>query len=228
MNDSRMTLPPELASAIRDDLGPVRPLLSPGRRLALIVPLAAVVIGLPFLFFRLRDSGEFGLMLGWIPVAAQLVLAVGLLGLALREAIPGLRVSAAGAMVLCLGAYALQVLVNLGIYLSMSLPGGERATMGMWFACFRVESLIGLPILLFVGWMVMRALPQRPLLAGFLAGSGAGLAAEASWRMICYDSTPAHVLVGHTGGVLLLGLTGVGVGLIWQVFTAAAAPQRSR
>lgn len=226
MNEPPVLLPADLAATVRADLRPVRPLPSPMRRLAYVLPLAALAIGLPFTYFRLRDLEAFGVMLGWVPVALQLLVAIGLLGVALREAVPGFRVSALGAMALCLAAYALQILVNLGIYLSLPLAGGTRTTLDMWFACFRLESLIGLPILLAVGWMVARALPQRPMLAGFLAGTGAGLAAEASWRLICYDSTPFHVLAGHTGGVVLLGLTGVGIGLVWQEFGKARAAAR--
>lgn len=223
MIEPRIDVPTAMADVIRADMAAVRPLASPARRLAYVMPLAALAVGTPFAYFRLRDLEALGLTLGWVPVALQLLLAIGLLGLALREAIPGLRVSAVGAVALCLGAYTLQILVNLGIYLSLPLAGGERTSLDMWFACFRLESAIGLPILLAVVWMVARALPQRPLLAGFLAGSGAGLAAEASWRLICYDSTPVHVLLGHTGGVLLLGLTGMGIGLVWQAFTSPRA-----
>ena len=86
-----------------------------------------------------------------------------------------------------------------------------------------MESLVGIPILVLVAWLVSRAMPCQPLLAGFLTGTGAGIAAEASWRMICPNSAPGHVLLGHTGGILILGLTGFLLGYVWSVYQRADA-----
>lgn len=217
MSETETPIPASLRDAVSRDLKPVRPLHAPWVRLLMLLPVVLLAFGMPLVYFRLRDTGELGIVFGWIPVAIQVFLAFALLLLALREGIPGFRGSASGVFALCLAAYGLQVLVNLAIFLR-NPPVGAEASLSMWFHCFRMESLIGVPILVVVAWFVARTLPQRPVLAGFLAGSGAGFAGEASWRLICPVSDPAHVLLGHTGGVLILALTGAVLGYIWALF----------
>jgi len=58
------------------------------------------------------------------------------------------------------------------------------------------------------GWLAARAFPLRPRLAGALYGIGAGLMADAGWRLFCHFSGPAHVLGAHTLGVIVTGLLG--------------------
>ncbi len=184
--------------------------------------MLAVILGMPFVYFEARAVGDLGVILSWIPVAIQVVLACGLLMMALREGIPGWQMSATGVFALVLVAYSLQILVNLLIFVRAPLDSGGIGAVGMWVSCFRIETLLGIPILVLVAWLVSRALPSRPLLAGFLAGTGAGIAAEASWRMICPYSDPGHVLMAHTGGILILGLTGFLLGYVWSVFRRPA------
>jgi hypothetical protein len=222
MSDDPIRMPEELRRTVERDLEPVRPLPPPWKRLLFVLPVAAVALLLPLGAFNIRGDSQFDLLLGWIPVAIQLLLAGGLLLFALRESVPGWRVSSSAVFLLCLMAFGLQVIVNLAIYLRMPMPGEAERTLSMWFACFRFESLIGLPILVVNAWLVARALPQRPWLAGLLAGLGAGFAADASWRLICPASDPGHVLLGHTGGILLLGVTGFLLGYLWSLFEARA------
>jgi hypothetical protein len=212
-------MPAKLRETVLQEMCPVRPLLAPWKRLALVAPMIAAVLAMPFVYERVRDTSDLGMVLSWIPVAVQLLLAGALLTIALREGVPGWQVSSRSIFALVLSAYSLQIVVNLLIFLRAPVDGGGMAAVGMWMGCSRVESLIGLPILVLVAWLVSRALPCRPLLAGFLAGTGAGIAGEASWRMICPYSDPAHVLLGHTGGVLVLGLTGFFLGYLWTIYS---------
>jgi len=222
MSEARPEIPASLRRAVADDLEAVRPLAPPWRRLLYVVPAAAIAMLAPFLYVSVRTDSEFNLLLGWIPVGIQLLLAAGLLLFALRESVPGWRASSRVIFALCISAFSLQILVNMAIYLSMPMPAGGERTVHMWFACFRVESLIGLPILVLTAWLVGRALPQRPWLAGLLAGLGAGFAADASWRLICPYSDPVHVLLGHTAGILLLGLTGFLLGYLWSLYARSS------
>jgi len=215
-------LPDRLRSAIVDDMTPVKPLPSPLKRLMVVAPIIAGVLIMPMIYNDLRSTGDFGILLSWVPVAVQVLLAFGLLVLALREGVPGWRVSPGLIFGMVLSAYSLQILVNLMMFMRTPTEAGALGGLEMWGSCFRVESLIGIPILVLVAWLVSRALPCRPLLAGFLAGTGAGIAAEASWRMICPNSAPGHVLLGHTGGILVLGLTGFLLGYVWSVYRRAA------
>lgn len=212
-----MHLPEELRDAVARDLHPVRPLPPCWRRLLYALPVVILALGIPLVIYTLRDMGTFGMLLGWLPVAVQILLAMALLVFALREGIPGSRISAGTIFAVCLGAYALQILVNLGIYLSGPMSGAGTS-FSAWMHCFQVESLIGVPVLIVIAWLVGRSLPERPLLAGFLAGTGAGFAGDASWRLVCTASAPLHVLLGHTGGILVLGLTGFLLGYLWSAY----------
>ena len=223
MSEKPPVMPPELQSAVLGDLRPVKPLPSPLRRVLLAAPFVIGVLVMPLAYHRMRNVGDLGMMLSWIPVALQVLLAFGLLVIALREGIPGWRVSTRQIFAFVLAAYSLQILVNLLIFMQMPMDGGGAGALSMWMSCFGVETLIGLPILVLIAWMVSRALPSRPLLAGFLAGTGAGFAAEASWRMFCAYSDPGHVLLGHTGGILVLGLTGFLLGYVWSVYQERSA-----
>jgi len=140
----------------------------------------------------------------------------------LLEGIPGWRASSTKLFPFVLTAHALQIVVNLLIFVRAPMSSGGTVT--MWMACFRAEPLIGLPALVLIAWLVARSLPQRPLVAGFLTGTGAGFAAEASWRILCPYSDAAHVLMGHTGGILVLGLTGFLLGYLWTLYGRDSAP----
>jgi len=47
--------------------------------------------------------------------------------------------------------------------------------------------------------LAARAYPTRPVVAGALLGVGAGLMANAGWRLFRHFSEPAHVLSAHVG-----------------------------
>lgn len=216
MTASHPDLPDRLRLAIGDRLESVTPLQPPWRRLLVVLPVMLAAMAMPFAYNQLRDTGELGMMLAWVPVAIQVLLALALLIFALREGIPGWHVSSTKIFAFVLIAYVLQIAVNLLIFVRAPMSSGGTVT--MWMGCFRAESLIGLPALVLIAWLVARTLPQRPLVAGFLTGTGAGFAAEASWRMLCPYSDAAHVLMGHTGGILVLGLTGFLLGYLWSLY----------
>ncbi len=216
MTASHPDLPDRLRLAIGDRLESVTPLQPPWRRLLVVLPVILAAMAMPFAYNQLRDTGELGMMLAWVPVAIQVLLALALLIFALREGIPGWHVSSTKIFAFVLIAYVLQIAVNLLIFVRAPMSSGGTVT--MWMGCFRAESLIGLPALVLIAWLVARTLPQRPLVAGFLTGTGAGFAAEASWRMLCPYSDAAHVLMGHTGGILVLGLTGFLLGYLWSLY----------
>jgi hypothetical protein len=55
---------------------------------------------------------------------------------------------------------------------------------------------------------------MRPAITGALAGLGAGLFADSSWRLYCEVSDPAHVLTAHLGAVAVVTLAGTAAGLL--------------
>ena len=66
-----------------------------------------------------------------------------------------------------------------------------------------------LPAVVLANILAARAYPTRPRFAGALLGLGAGLMADAGWRLFCHYSEPAHVLSAHLGGVVVSMLIGV-------------------
>lgn len=46
-------------------------------------------------------------------------------------------------------------------------------------------------------------------IAGAVLGLGAGLMADAGWRLFCHFSEPGHVLPAHLGGVVLAMVAGI-------------------
>ncbi len=216
MTASRPDVPDRLRREIGDQIEPVTPLRPPWQRLLTVLPVIVVAMVMPLAYNQLRNTGELGMMLAWVPVAIQVLVAFALLIFALREGIPGWRISSTKIFAFVLAAYALQIVINFLIFIRAPMSSGGTVT--MWMGCFRAESLIGLPALVLIAWLVARTLPQRPLVAGFLTGTGAGFTAEASWRLFCPYSDAAHVLMGHTGGILVLGLTGFLLGYLWTLY----------
>ena len=50
---------------------------------------------------------------------------------------------------------------------------------------------------------------MRPATTGAMLGAGAGLMADAGWRMFCHFTEPSHVLSAHLGGVFASVVIGV-------------------
>jgi hypothetical protein len=68
-------------------------------------------------------------------------------------------------------------------------------------------------------WLVFRALPLRPSVAGLLGGAGAAVTADALTHVLCPMSDLRHVLVWHTGAMVVLMLLGWAIGRAWELAT---------
>jgi hypothetical protein len=82
--------------------------------------------------------------------------------------------------------------------------------------CATHDVALALPALLVTLWLVFRALPLRPSVAGLLGGTGAAVAADAITHILCPMSDLRHVLVWHTGVIFGLMLLGWVVGKVWE------------
>jgi hypothetical protein len=192
------------------------------------VPIALLFVGVlaiaPTLpSFGLRpDAGTLGAFWLWAPSALEALFGLVLIGLALREAVPGLGVSprAIGAGVAA--AFALQALVAWSTHVVSPGPAFDPATFWLGSACARTEALLGIPAVLLTLWLVARAYPLRPERAGLLGGVGAGLFADGVQHLHCPLSDLRHVLVFHAGGMLGLALLG------WLFGLALGSYRRSR
>lgn len=207
MTDERVPAP--LEAAVRADLGPVRPLAAPFRRALLLAPLLLVTLVAASSVFALRgDARSLGWVLTWGTSAAQAAFALSLLALAFHQAVPG-RTLGGSAAVVAAGAV-------LGFSQALTLrtwdvsPTTIVPHMAGWVGrvCFTGTVLSALPVLVGAAFLASRAFVVRPWSCGALYGLGAGLGADAGWRLFCHYSDPLHVFPTHTGGVLAAMILG--------------------
>jgi hypothetical protein len=195
-------LPEALRAAIGRDLRAVRPLPRPAVRALAIVPVAVLLLFAAVGVFGLRqDAPQLGFLLTWLSSTLEMTLGVVLVGAALREAIPGTTLArrVVGSV---FGTAAIGVLTLTWETWSASPTTISEAFGGfVWRVCVAGIVVSALPALAVSGWLVARAFPLRPRLAGALYGLGAGLMADAGWRLFCHYSEPLHVLGAHTLGV---------------------------
>jgi len=83
-------------------------------------------------------------------------------------------------------------------------------------SCFGFEVLLGVPALILVAILVVRAAPLRAARAGVLGGAGAGLVAEGIYRLHCPITDLRHVLIWHGAAIVALALAGAVAGLAWE------------
>ena len=205
-----MRPPDELRDRVARDLRPVRPLLKPWQRVLLLVPAAVLIfVAGPYAYGLRSDLSHIGPLLAWGGSIAQLVVALILIAVALREAVPADAAPRTSARVLLLFGTGLIVLIGLVTNVVSPEPVARVETFFDWYYCWRGAVLVGVPLLLALIVLLMRGLVMRPMLAGALAGMGTGAAVDGGWRLSCNYSSPAHVLGSHGGAVLALTLLGV-------------------
>jgi hypothetical protein len=209
--DSDETIVPlALRAVITADLRPVAPLPRPIRRMVWLVPIALLLLGTAVFVFGLRrDAPVLGIGLTWLASALQMLLGLVLATAALREAVPGTTLSRqAIGFVFATALLAVVTLTWMTWLVSpTAILSGHVAF--VWRVCVAGTVLSALPALAVSGVLVARAFPLRPRLAGALYGVGAGLMADAGWRLFCHFSDPSHVFGAHMLGVALAGVLGI-------------------
>jgi hypothetical protein len=203
-------VPHELRARVMTDLRPVRPFLPAWQRALLLVPAAALVWALaPGLLGIRGDLAAIGPLLAWGGSLVQLVIALVVIGAALKEAVPGDHVARPLGGLLLASAFLVTIALALATNAVSPEPSARPETMASWWFCWKGVVRAGAPLVLLLGVLIARGLPMRPALAGALAGMGAGAAVDGGWRLYCEYSNPAHVIASHGGGVLALTLAGV-------------------
>jgi len=203
----RIPLPDSLRDAVASDLRPVRPLPAPWLRVLWAVPLAVLIAAAAIGYFGTRPDFEgLGDLLTWVPVLMQVALGLAVLTLALHETVPGMKIARPVVFGVCLAALAVHLAANIVLWLRDPMGYGDFLT-SLW-GCLQYEFILGVPFLALVTYLAAKAFPVRPSVVGALAGVGAGVISDASWRMICYVSVPAHFLTAHLGGIVVLGAIG--------------------
>jgi hypothetical protein len=200
--------PAELRARIAADYYAVRPLRSPWERALWILPLAILALFAASIAFNVRQDAR---NLGWLGVwglsIAQSLTGFIVVGAALRESIPGRDWSH--------GAIALWLTTPIVIVVAVTLTSWEASPVflhaGWWLVggmCFAGSAATALPVVALASVLAARAYPTRPAVAGALLGLGAGLMADAGWRIFCHFSEPAHVLSAHLAAVVMSTLIG--------------------
>jgi hypothetical protein len=207
--------PDRATRRILDDLAPVRRLARPWRR-----ALGAVMAAAVYLRLGVRhDAAALGGTILWGLSAVQMAYGVLLIAAALRTAIPGRGLARRPASLLLLAGGAIVLGTTWLTWLSHASQAPAGLEVRYWAVCLRTPLLIGLPALAF------RAYPTHPALTGALAGLGAGLLSDGSWRTYCEVSDPVHVLTSHAASVVLLTLTGAAAAWL-RARTKERAPAR--
>lgn len=201
-------LPPALRARLASDFRAVRPLRSPVARAMAVVPFAAIALVAAPLWFELRiDAPRLGWLQSWGWSLVQAVAGVALVAAALREAVPG-RQRGRGALAPWLALPPVLVaLVTWTTFEASPIVVG-RAWMWIGAMCFAGSLATALPVVAMSAVLASRAWPTRPGLTGLIGGLGAGLMADAGWRLFCHFSEPAHVLGAHFLAVVVAGLLG--------------------
>jgi hypothetical protein len=209
MTEEPIQLPNTLRVAIARDLHPVRPLAAPSRRVLVVAPIAVALLFASTMMFGLRrDALTLGPWLTWTASTLQMLLGLLLIVAALREAVPGTTLSRR-ALGVVFGTAAVAVLSITFMTWIVSpttiAPGFVRY---VWSVCVAGGVLSALPVLAVSGWLAARAFPLRPGIAGAIYGLGAGLIADAGWRLFCHFSEPSHVLGSHALAIALVAILG--------------------
>ncbi len=213
---SAPSVPEELLKAVTDDLQPVKPLAPVWRRTLWALGVSGLVFASAVFGLGLRsDIQSIPSWLGWGSSIIEFLAAALLLGLALRESIPGRRVSS-GTAFTALGAAILYQL-GVGFFTWRFSPGlpWKTQTFGEGMGCMMNDSMLALPTLLVAIWLIVRAFPTRAWMAGLLGGAGAAIASDAITHLRCPVSNMRHVLVWHTGAVILISATCALAGYAW-------------
>ena len=200
--------PTELRARIAADYAVVRPLPSPAVRALAVTPFAMLALLAAPAYFSVRaDAPALGLLLTWGASLIQVAIGFALIAAALRESVPG-RSWTPVQLVMWVAA---SLLVVIAVTFATASVSALPLAGGWWIVgavCLGGSAAMALPIVALASVLAMRAYPIRPVIAGLLAGLGAGLMADAGWRIFCHYGEPAHVLSAHLGGVVLAAAAG--------------------
>jgi hypothetical protein len=195
---------------------PVTPLRPPRTTALVVLPLAFLILSVVLLAYGLRDdAAQLGFWPLWGPAGLMVVVAYAVIYFALVQRAPESTVT----WPLWIGLLAVALVIQVGgAYLTLLSAGsrGMPVPLSTEALCFARISLLSVPTILVVLWLLSRGLPLRPRLAGLLAGMGAGFTSEGIYRLQCGMSHPEHVLPWHTGAVLVMGILGLLASLWWE------------
>lgn len=206
-------MPSGLRDRLAADYQPVRALGSPWARALWVMPLGLIaLLAAPIAFDVRQDATRLGWTGLWGFSLLQSVIGFTVVAAALRESIPGRGWGR--------GAIALWLMLPLVAVVAVTMTSWQFSPTllrGPWWVvfglCFSGSAATALPIVALASVLAARAYAVRPALAGAMIGLGAGLMADAGWRLFCHFSEPSHVLSAHLAAVLMSTMIGVLVSL---------------
>lgn len=224
-----MPIPAEFRAKLQHEYSAIEPLPAPWMRALWVLPLAAVTVAAAPLAFDVRaDASQLGWTLGWGASLLQVAIGFAIIAASLRESVPGRGWSRVAIALWLTLPVALVALVTLASWDSsrILLQRGWWVVAGV---CFAGSAASALPVVALASVLTARAYPIRPAIAGAMLGAGAGLMADAGWRMFCHFTEPSHVLSAHLGGVIASTAIGVllSIRLAADITSETLAPQTS-
>jgi hypothetical protein len=206
-------IPAELRARVAADYSPARPLPSPLMRALLVAPFAILALIAAPVFFNVRsDAGRLGLTITWGASLFQTALGFIVISAALHESVPGRAWSPVALAAWIVSPFVLLIAVALASWQVSQIPL-QRGWWVVGLVCVSGSAATALPIVAVANVLAARAYPTRPAIAGLLLGVGAGLMADAGWRLFCHFGEPSHVLSAHLGGVVIAALAGSALAL---------------
>jgi hypothetical protein len=195
---------------------PVRPLRSPFER-ALILAILALGLGaLALVITSLRaDLGKVSWAVAYGPASWELLAGAGVFWLAMRWSVPGSGVKYSRSSVFLGTAMALALAAALAAphLVSPDHPGlCVGSAPGKGLQCAGWQLVIAIPVFLVSLWFILRGATVSSVLAGALAGLGAGLLSDAAIHLHCPAIDPSHTVTWHLGAVALLTSMGALLG----------------
>jgi hypothetical protein len=219
------SVPNGLREAVARDLAAVRPIHPAWMRTVVSVAVLAVVLAFTLASASLRsDIDQLPMWLSWGCSALQITLGVLLIGMALREAVPGAALPIGSIRWVAVTAVVVQVMVGIATAVYSPAIAVSGSSMATGVGCLSHESVVVLPTFAITLWLVFRALPLRAPVAGLLGGAGASVASDGVLHLICPMSDLRHVLVWHTGAVILFMAAGWTAGLVWARLRWSRSP----
>lgn len=201
-------MPADLRARLESDYQPVRVLRSPLSRGVWVMPIALVALFAAPVAFTVRpDAVNLGWSGVWGLSLIQSVLGLAVVIAALRESVPGRGWSRR--------AIALWLAIPIAVVIAVTLFSWNVSPVLLrseWWlisgVCFAGSAATALPVVALAAILASRAYPTRPAIAGLLLGLGAGLIADAGWRIFCHFSEPSHVLSAHLAAVIMSAAIG--------------------